>query len=852
MSRLLAEIPPDLGEHRRRVYQLSDSPIIYSKAEWDVYWPFLDSIWLKHKHLQHSERKLNDRQTFICRLANKKPSEELKLANGAKKRRLRRIRTGCRMQMVAHFLQDTVEIHRQSDEGVTHNHDLDDVDRGKKSTGLRNLVGKLTAMSGGSVSQSFRVLLDTESPEEQAAIESIGAAHMNVSDISHAASVWKERNQSVEDSSTNIEIGERSNLATPQDTPQLARRTSRGRRPRRLDPLRSMSTHGRPRNPAPDLSEQSLQGRLMTELELAREAYVKRNPQSFRTHNESTQYMPGGNTRTTLHASPFPLTFASGKGPELVSIDGDRLIDFLGEYSAGIFGHDNPAIQAAIQDALSKGWNFGGQTRYEQQLAKTVCERFRPAVELVRFTSSGTEANMCAIAAAIAWTDRKKVMVFDGGYHGSTMGFPKPRLMNEMNIPHEWVVGAYDHIDRTRAILQSLPLYSLAAVIIEPMQGNAGARSCNPDFLRFLRNYTTQYGICLIFDEVQTSRLSYRGLGQKLGIKPDLLTLGKWVGGGMSFGAFGGRRDIMEMFDPSSGKLQHAGTFNNNVVTMAAGCVGCTILDERAISSLNAMGKRLKDLVHALLQSKGVESNIVGSQTVTALEVDGQESSSNATLPKMWMSGIGSILCLSFSGNGKDQLQALLYHHMLQENIYLSPRGFIALSIEIQESHVDRFVAALETFIDRYHTMMNPSSEPVTEQGTTASNEREQPPTATSTLEPTVATTSIQTPTPPSTTLSSAPPPITASQTPSSIGPPVFYGLPVQPQWSVRAPVTTHWSGTTSTGSERLVRPPLTPSQRNSGVQLRFLSPQTTKSVAASRKAPGITFREYMGPNNSS
>ena len=451
---------------------------------------------------------------------------------------------------------------------------------------------------------------------------------------------------------------------------------------------------------------------------------------------------------------------------------------------------------------------------------------------------------MCAIAAAMAFTNRKKIMVFDGGYHGSTISFPKFKQANELNIPHEWVLGSYDHIERTRTILQSLPLYSLAAMIIEPMQGNTGARSCNPEFLRFLRNHCTQFGICLIFDEVQTSRLSYRGLGQKLGIKPDLLTLGKWVGGGMSFGAFGGRRDIMEMFNPSSGKLSHAGTFNNNVVTMAAGCVGCTILDERAIAFLNSMGKRLKDQVHNLLQKKSVRG-----QMTQMPDNDSLELSSNATAPRMWISGIGSILSLSFSGEGKEQLQALLYHEMLQENIYLSVRGFIALNLEIREVHIDRFVAALEKFVDRYRDIISEPSRSIEDQQTISTSGLEQPRDVTSGIEQSNADTNGSK-SPASTLPNTIVPPSTvpnntgtasasASHIPAACGAAnaIPWRTPVSDseQWSVRAPVSAEWSGYSSISNIQSARSPRVITQQSTQPPLTFLAPETVQTVISKK-----------------
>ena len=284
-------------------------------------------------------------------------------------------------------------------------------------------------------------------------------------------------------------------------------------------------------------------------------------------------------------------------------------VDFLGEYTAGIYGHSNPKIRAAINKALDKGWSFGGNNVYEKELARLVCERFRPAIEPVRFTNSGTEANMMAVAAALAWTGRKKILVFDKGYHGATLSFrstPSGHVeatKKDVNLPHEWVMGTYNDVEKTEEVLSTTPPGSLAAILVEPMLGSGGAIAGSLPFLRFLRSYASSHGALLVFDEVMTSRLSHRGLGYEIGIHPDMMTLGKWVGGGMSFGAFGGRRDIMGMFDPRNGSLAHAGTFNNNVSSMAAGCAGCKILDEETTDRLNDLGECMKQMVQDVIDN---------------------------------------------------------------------------------------------------------------------------------------------------------------------------------------------------------------------------------------------------------
>ena len=491
----------------------------------------------------------------------------------------------------------------------------------------------------------------------------------------------------------------------------------------------------------------------------AHSSYTHLNPNSLQAHQSACQHQPGGNTRTVLHANPFPITFASGNGCTLTSLDGHTYTDFLGEYTAGIYGHNNATIRAAIDEALTRGWSLGGNNIYEKELAKLVCERFTPTMQLVRFTNSGTEANMMAVATAVAWTGRRKILVFGGGYHGATISFrnpPKGSVTKSVNLPHEWVIGTYNDIAQTEEVLSALPPESLAAILVEPMLGNAGAIPGSLPFLQFLRSYSSSHGALLIFDEVMTSRLSYRGLGYKLGIQPDLMTLGKWLGGGMSFGAFGGRRDIMEMYDPTkSGSLAHAGTFNNNVISMAAGCAGCKVLDEKTTNRLNDLGELMKKMVTDVIDkhlygdayhmngadggslkcksplsfpqklsqnvhkfrntlSSSLLIYISQKQQQTDLPLvapdhhttNGTNSHPQAHRPSnepspMYISGVGSILAIHFPPSSS-HLQSLFYHHMLSKNIYLAERGFVALNMELGVKDVEAFAEATGEFVERW------------------------------------------------------------------------------------------------------------------------------------------------------
>lgn len=417
--------------------------------------------------------------------------------------------------------------------------------------------------------------------------------------------------------------------------------------------------------------------------------YNQAHPQSRHAHQIATASLPGGNTRTSIHATPFPLTISHAQGCILTTVDQHDYTDFLSEHTVALFGHSNPRIIDAVTVGLSHGYNYGAPNPYERELAWLVCRRFAPAMELVRFTNSGTESNMMAIAAAKAFTKRPygRVLVFQNGYHGSTLSFREGVSIADdpLLLPHRWVVGPYDDIAGTKRALAEVPAGELAAIVVEPLQGSAGAVACSAEFLQYLRDEATSRGALMICDEVMTSRLAYGGLAQEMGVRPDLMTLGKWIGGGMTAGAFGGRREVMELFDPErSGGLSHAGTFNNNILTMIAGCEALKIYDEKAMTRLNALGEELKRRVNDVLGGAG-------------LGEDGDKRRE-----RMWMSGRGSILAMRFAGPNLEERRALYRHHMLECAIFTAPKGFVAMNIEHDAGDVEKFVTAVERYVHRY------------------------------------------------------------------------------------------------------------------------------------------------------
>jgi glutamate-1-semialdehyde 2,1-aminomutase len=419
---------------------------------------------------------------------------------------------------------------------------------------------------------------------------------------------------------------------------------------------------------------------LASALAEARADFVRRNPKSQKLHEEACASLPGGNTRTVLFYGPFPVTMVKAAGANLWDADGRKYIDFLNEYTAGIYGHSHPVIRKAIDEALDEGINRGAHNQLEGKLASIIVARF-PSIELVRFTNSGTEANLMAITVARHFTGRKKVMVFEGGYHGGVFTFADGN--NPVNGPFDFVIAPYNDAAGTKKLIEE-NAKDLAVVAIEPMQGGGGCIAADESFLRMLREETQKVGALLLFDEVMTSRLSPGGIQAKYNITPDLTSLGKYIGGGMSFGAFGGRADIMSRFDPRrADALPHAGTFNNNILTMSAGVAGMTQLyTPEAATKLNAFGDRLRQRLNAITMDKGLAMQFTGIGSMLSVHFVKGEVKSSRDAKK-----------------GNKDLVELFFLDLLARGIYIARRGMMALSLPLTEADGDALVAAVEEFV---------------------------------------------------------------------------------------------------------------------------------------------------------
>jgi len=390
---------------------------------------------------------------------------------------------------------------------------------------------------------------------------------------------------------------------------------------------------------------------------------------------ESLQHIPGGvnsPVRAFRAVGGQPFFVQSAKGSRVTTVDGDELIDYVGTWGPAILGHAHPKIIAAVKAAADHGTSFGIPNPFEVTMARLI-KSLVPGVDKVRMCNSGTEACMSAIRLARGFTKRDKFIKFDGCYHGHadcllvkagsgalTFGNPDSAGVPADTAKHTLVLP-YNDVEALKACFAA-NRGEIAAVIIEPVPGNAGLYLPRPGYLEFLRQITAEQGTVLIFDEVMTGfRLAPGGAQERFGIRPDLSTFGKIIGGGLPVGAFGGRGDIMDCLAPL-GPVYQAGTLSGNPLAMAA---GITALEELRAGS-----------AYAQLEAKGA-----------ALEAGLRDAARSANIP-VTFNRCGSMFCGYFTSdpvwNLADAMKAdrerfkKFFHGMLAEGVYLAPSQFEA------------------------------------------------------------------------------------------------------------------------------------------------------------------------------
>lgn len=402
---------------------------------------------------------------------------------------------------------------------------------------------------------------------------------------------------------------------------------------------------------------------------------------------EAKLHIPGGvnsPVRAFKSVGRDPLYFKSAKGSRMTDVDGNEFIDYIGSWGPMIVGHAHDLVIAAIREAAESGTSFGACGEREVEMARLVKD-FVPSVEMVRMVNSGTEATMSAMRLARGFTGREKIVKFEGCYHGhgdsflskagsgvATLGLPdspgvtKATAKDTLNARYNDIGSVERLVEENRG--------EIAAVFIEPVAGNMGCVMADRDFLQKLRELCTAEGILLVFDEVMCGFRVARGGAQELyGINADLTTFGKIIGGGLPVGAYGGRRDVMELVAPS-GPVYQAGTLSGNPLAMAAGIETLRVIDESPdfYSSLGSSCEYLYDGIRSILSDLGMQLTLNSCGSMFTLFFTDQQ-----------------VVDFDTAKTSDTARFAAFFNKMLESGVYLPPSQFEACFVSAAHSRAD-------------------------------------------------------------------------------------------------------------------------------------------------------------------
>lgn len=433
--------------------------------------------------------------------------------------------------------------------------------------------------------------------------------------------------------------------------------------------------------------------------------YKKRNRLSREMFERAKKSLPGGNTRTGVYTDPFPIYADQGEGAHLIDLDGHRLLDFVNNNTALILGHAHPSVVEALKNQVEKGTGFSRPLALEVEMAELLRDRI-PSMELIRFCSSGTEAVMNSLRAARAFTGKKKIAKFEGAYHGmdeAMMISYVPPLGPHLGPAHcpynypssagltpstfqEVVILPFNNQEACEKIIFEIA-DDLAAVIVDPLSTAAGMTLPLNGFLSHLREITKQAKVLLIFDEIISFRTSRGGAQELFDVQPDLTCLGKVVAGGTPGSVFGGRKDVLSLYDPTSGspKIPQSGTYNANALALMAGLVTLKALTPEAYKKLNVSTQKLGANLEVIFKEAGIQAQITTIGSLFRIHF----------LPK--------IPCNYREAAKEDQLlHKWLFFWLINHGIYWKQGGNISLATEDQ--HVDQLVSEVNTAIQHIPT----------------------------------------------------------------------------------------------------------------------------------------------------
>ena len=412
---------------------------------------------------------------------------------------------------------------------------------------------------------------------------------------------------------------------------------------------------------------------------------------SINAFSEAKKFIPGGvnsPVRAFKSVDSTPVFFEKGKGSKMIDIDKNEYIDCVSSWGPLIFGHANETIINSIIETSKNGTTYGASTEIETLIAKKIVDMV-PSVEKVRMVNSGTEATMSAIRLARGYTNKEKIIKFSGNYHGHgdsflikagsgavTLGLPDSPGVTK-NIAKDTLIANFNNIESVEKLFNDNSK-NIAAVIVEPIAGNMGLVKPQKTFLQELRNLCNKFKSVLIFDEVMTGfRVAAGGAQELYGVHPDLTTLGKIIGGGLPVGAYGGKKEIMNLLAPE-GPVYQAGTLSGNPLAMSAGLTVLNLLENKVYEKLEYISKKIED---------GWNENIIETKT------------------KAHIARVGSMMTLFFSdknqiNNYNDALElntkqyAKYFKSMLNMGVYLPPSQYecLFLSTAIDDDDIDHLI----------------------------------------------------------------------------------------------------------------------------------------------------------------
>lgn len=435
--------------------------------------------------------------------------------------------------------------------------------------------------------------------------------------------------------------------------------------------------------------------------------YKRKTPKSYALYEKAKKLLPGGISYAIRYLSPYPFYVLRAKGPYVWDVDGNLYLDYWVGHGALILGHAPDEVLGKVEEQLRQGTHYGFEHELELELAELIT-KLVPNVEMVRFTNSGTEANMYAIRLARAYTKRKYIVKMEGGWHGGydslhkavSLPYDEPESAGLINESLKYTLTVpFNDIE---SIEKTLKKYEVAAVIIEPVMGAAGIIPPQPGYLKSLREICDSHGTLLIFDEVITGfRLALGGAQEFFGVRADIITMGKILGGGFPIGAIGSRTEIMELIDHTkylrkSERVFHGGTFTANPMSMIAGIATLKYLkDNRWIyDKMNSLGLMLAQRIEDTAEKVGIDMYATYGGSMVGLHFTKNRPKNATEVFQMWVP--------------EEVLKALNLYMRLEGIVYISEhKAHFFLTAKHSSKHVEKLISALESFLIKLKSVLN-------------------------------------------------------------------------------------------------------------------------------------------------